>query len=99
MAAGQDATKPGPHGEKAVLTVLNPKDFPNTNVLAQEIRRQLADNHPVAVTSMTPPDYTWDPYKLGVLFGCEPGDLTTDVEWQSMCHISCSVHGSDHVSA
>ena len=83
MAAGQDATKPGPTGEDAVLTVLDPRDYPNQNVLAQAIRRQLADNHAVAITSVTGPEYTWDPESLCLLFGCVPNDYSTDVEWQS----------------
>ena len=83
MAAGQDATARGLHGESPMVMVLNRANYPTIHQLVETIRRLLANNHAVAVVPVDGSKYNWDRDSLSLLFSGQKGNLNTRVEWQS----------------
>ena len=85
MAAGQDATARGLHGESPMVMVLNRANYPTIHNLVETICCLLANNHAVAVVPVEGSKYDWDRDSLGLLFSGRKGNLNTPVEWQSKC--------------
>ena len=85
MAAGQDATARGLHGESPMVMVVNRANYPTIHLLVEAIRRLLANNQAVVVIPAEHPEYNWDRDSLSVLFSGRKGNLNPRVEWQSKC--------------